>query len=377
MRKSLLALVAAGLLTSTTLTACDGGSSDGATGSDAATVSGGSEKVTGTDGVAVILPDTTTDRWVNDDPKYLQAEFEKAGVPAQIFNAEGDPEEFKRIAKTALDKGFKVLVIANMDPISGAAAIADAKSRGIPAIDYDRLTLNGAADYYVSFDNEQVGVLQAKGLLSCLRARNVKNPVIAELNGSPTDNNAFQFKTGYDSVLNAEFDNARAVKGPDQFVPDWKEDNARTIFDLMYKQFPNIDGVLSANDGLGNAAIEVLKKKNRNGKVPVTGQDASIQGLQNILSGDQCMTVYKDTREEAKAAAKLAIALYKNDKSASDVTEKIKDPESGLNIPFVKLQPKAINRSNIKSVVEGGYIDAATLCTPELTNACRTAGIID
>ncbi|GAA1609828.1 sugar ABC transporter substrate-binding protein [Actinoplanes couchii] len=374
MRKSLLALVAAGLLTSVTLSACDGGT-EGATGSDEATVSGGSEKVTGNDGIAVILPDTETDRWVNDDPKYLQAEFEKAGVPAQIFNAEGDEDEFKRIAKTALDKGFKVLIIANHTAASAKAVIDDAHSRNIPVIDYDRLTLNGAADYYVSFDNEEVGRLQAKGLLSCLQQKGVTNPVIAELNGSPADNNAHLFKTGYDTVLNAEFDNATAFKGPDQFVPDWKEDNAREIFALMYKQFPNIDGVLSANDGLGNAAIEVLKEKKRNGKVPVTGQDASLQGLQNILTGDQCMTVYKDARKQAEAAAKLAVGLYKNEKQA--VPDKIKDPESGLYIPFVKLAPQAINIKNMKTaILDSKYVDVAELCTAEYRKACRSAKLI-
>nr|WP_307833789.1 substrate-binding domain-containing protein [Actinoplanes derwentensis] len=331
--------------------------------------------MTGTDGIAVILPDTTTDRWVNDDPKYLQAQFDKAGVPAQIFNAESDEDEFKRIAKTALDKGFKVLIIANLDAASAKAVIDDAHSRNVPVIDYDRLTLNGAADYYVSFDNEKVGQLQADGLLDCLRRKRVSNPVIAELNGSPTDNNAFLFKAGYDTVLNERFDNATAVKGPDQFVPDWKEDNAREIFELMFKQYPNINGVLSANDGLGNAAIEVLKKKGKNGKVPVTGQDASIKGLQNILAGDQCMTVYKDTRIEAEAAAELAISLYKNEKPV--VADKLKDPESGLYIPFKRLEPKAINIRNIKSVVDGGYVKAADLCIAAVREACQTAKIID
>ncbi|GAA1643457.1 sugar ABC transporter substrate-binding protein [Actinoplanes couchii] len=372
MRKSLMALVAAGLLTSVTVTACDSGGTEGATGSDNATL-GTSGKVTGTDGVAVILPDTTSStRWVNDDPKYLQAAFDASGVPAQIFNAEGDEEEFKRIARTALDRGFKVLVIVNLSAASGKAVIADAHARGVPVIDYDRLTLNGAADYYVSFDNEEVGRLQAEGLMNCLKQKNVDSPVIAELNGSQSDNNAYLFKDGYDKVLNSYYDNASAIKGPDQFVPGWDEDNAREIFELMIKQYPNVDGVLAANDGLGNAAIEVLKSKGRNGKVPVTGQDATVKGLQNILTGDQCMTVYKDTKAEADAAAKLAIGLYKKEKQ--NVTAKIKDPDSGLYIPFVKLEPKAINRANIKSIVDV-YVDAATLCTAAYRKACQNAGI--
>ncbi|SDT06851.1 sugar ABC transporter substrate-binding protein [Actinoplanes derwentensis] len=375
MRKSSFALIAVGLLASVTLSACDSEASEGATGSDAATEGTSSGKVTGTDGVAVILPDTTSStRWVDDDPKYLQAAFDAAGVPAQIFNAEGDEEEFKRIAKTALDKGFKVLVIVNLSAASGKAVIQDAHSRNVPVIDYDRLTLNGAADYYVSFDNEKVGELQATGLLNCLRRKGVTTPVIAELNGSQSDNNAYLFKEGYDAVLDSRFDDATALKGPDQFVPGWDEDNAREIFALMHKQYPNIDGVLAANDGLGNAAIDVLKEKGRNGKVPVTGQDATVKGLQNILAGDQCMTVYKDTKAEADAAADLAIGLYKKEKPV--VADKLKDPESGLYIPFKKLEPKAISLSNIKSIVEAGYVDTKTLCTADYLSYCRTAGLV-
>ncbi|GAA4944752.1 sugar ABC transporter substrate-binding protein [Actinoplanes utahensis] len=374
MRKSLATLVTAGLLTSVMLTACDDGGEDGAAG-NVATTSGGSEKVTGNDGIAVILPDTkTSQRWSTDDPKYLEAAFKKANVPYQIFNAEGDKNEFQRIAETALDKGFKVLMIVSLDSVSGKAVIQKAHDRKVPVIDYDRLTLNGGADYYVSFDNQEVGRLQAKELESCLKAKEVEKPVIAELNGSPTDNNATLFKEGYDAYLSTMFNSGRAVQGPDQFVPEWDNDTGREIFALMLKQFPNINGVLAANDGLGNAAIEVLREKGLAGKVQVTGQDATTQGLQNILAGEQCMTVYKDVKSEADAAADLAINLYQNKKP--QLKDKLKDPESGAYIQFRKLAPKAITIKNVKSVVEAGFVDPAALCTAKYRKACRTAGII-
>ncbi|WP_229073167.1 sugar ABC transporter substrate-binding protein [Actinoplanes sp. DH11] len=372
MRKSLLALVAAGLMTTVTLTACDDGTDPGDSGDSgsATTSSGGTSS--GSGGIGVILPDTkSSQRWSTDDPKYLKAAFEKAKVPYQIENAEGDKEQFKRLGDSMLDNGAKVLVIANLDAASGKAVIDNAKSRGIPVIDYDRLTLNGGADYYVSFDNEKVGELQAQGLATCLKG--VKNPIIAELNGSPTDNNAHLFKAGYDRVLQEYFDTAQFTKGPDQFVPEWDEDEGREIFGQMIKQFPKVRGVLAANDGLGNAAIEVLREKKLNGTVPVTGQDATVQGLQNILAGDQCMTVYKEIAKEANAAADLAIKLYNNVKAPVD--DKLKDPESGAYVPFVKLDPVAIKKKDIKSVVASGFVTVKDLCTPEFKAACTAAGI--
>jgi D-xylose transport system substrate-binding protein len=377
MRKSLLALVAAGLLTTATLTGCDDGGDTGATGNDsAATSNGGSETITGDVGIGVILPDTKSSaRWSTSDPTYLQAAFEQAGVKAQIVNAEGDKEEFKKLADTLLDKGAKVLIIANLDAVSGKAVIDDAKSRGVPVIDYDRLTLNGNADYYVSFDNEQVGVLQAQQLANCLEDKKVNNPVVASLNGSPTDNNAFLFKDGYDSILNKKFNEGTFTKGPDQYVAEWDNDEGREIFSLMLKQYPDLDGVLAANDGLGNAAIEVLREKKLNGKVQVTGQDATVEGLQNILAGDQCMTVFKDVKLEADAAAKLAVELYSGKKPAA--SDKLKDPESGLYIPFVKLKPEAITIKNIKTVVDAKFVDVNTLCNAKFKRACKTAGVID
>jgi D-xylose transport system substrate-binding protein len=374
MRKSLLALIAAGLLTTVGLTACDDGSDpgDNSDGGSATTSSGGNSSATG--GIGVVLPDTkSSQRWSQDDPKYLKAAFEAAKVPFQIENAEGDKEQFKRLADKMLDEGAKVLIIANLDSASGKAVIDNAKSRSVPVIDYDRLTLNGGADYYVSFDNELVGELQAQGLANCLKQKDKVNPIVASLNGSLTDNNATLFKNGYDRILNEYFDTAQYTKGPDQYVPDWDNDEGRAMFAQMIEQYPNIGGVLAANDGLGNAAIEVLREKKMNGDVPVTGQDATVQGLQNILAGDQCMTVYKEIKKEADAAAKLAINLYKNVKSPVD--DKLKDPESGAYVPFVKLAPVSITKANVKSVVEGGFVTVKALCTPKFKSACNKAGI--
>src|SRR4051812_39712124 len=218
MRKKLLALATVGLLATATMTACDDSdqSSDSGSGSGSVGSTGKGARV------GVILPDTkSSTRWANEDPKYLKAEFDKANVPVEIVNAQGDRANFVKIGTDMINSGVKVLIIANLDSDTGKEVLDKAKEKKIPTIDYDRLTLNGGADYYVSFDNEQVGKLQAQGLVRCLGEKGVANPVVAELNGSPTDNNATLFKAGYDSVLDPKYDTAVYTKGPDQSVPDW------------------------------------------------------------------------------------------------------------------------------------------------------------
>ncbi|WP_344518034.1 sugar ABC transporter substrate-binding protein [Paractinoplanes durhamensis] len=322
----------------------------------------------------MIMPDTkSSQRWSTDDPKFLKAAFDAANVPVEIQNAQGDRANFVKIGTDMLNGGVKVLIIANLDADSGKAVIDLAKEKKIPVIDYDRLTLNGGADYYVSFDNEAVGRYQAYGLISCLSEKKVKNPIIAELNGSSTDNNSALFKDGYDGQLDVKYDSAEYTKGPDQFVPDWDSEEAGKIFEQMLAQQPKIGGVLAANDGLGNAVIQVLRKKGLSGKVPVTGQDATLQGLQNLLTGEQCVTIYKKVQREAEAAAGLAVKLFKGDKPTTP--GQIKDPESGGYVPFVSLEPVQIDKFKVKDVVADGFVTKKQLCTGKYAKLCNTYGV--
>jgi len=364
MRKGMFALAAVGLLAAGSVAAC---------GQDSGTDSGS------TDGssigkVGIILPDTaSSQRWGSDDPKFLKAAFDAAGVTVDIQNAQGDKSQFQTIAEAMITGGVKVLMIVNLDSGTGKAVLDKAKAAGVATIDYDRLTLNGGAQYYVSFDNVAVGKLQGEGLVKCLTEMKASKPLIAELNGSPTDNNATLFKEGYDSVLQPKYDSGEYQKGPDQSVPDWDNAQGGTIFEQMLTEKKNIKGVLAANDGLGNAVISVLKKQSLNGKVPVTGQDATVQGLQNILVGDQCMTVYKAIKQEADAAADLAIALAKGEKKA--VTQSITDPESKASVPAVLLTPKAIFKDNVKDVVDDGFVTKDQLCTGDFAKLCTDNGV--
>jgi D-xylose transport system substrate-binding protein len=362
MRRGIIALAAAGLLAVTGLTACGGDDGD----------SGGGDKKPK---IGVILPDSKSSaRWETADRKYLEEAFKAAGVDYDIQNAQNDKNAFQTIADQMLTSGVTALMIVNLDSGTGKAVLDKAKNQGVPTIDYDRLTLGGSASYYVSFDNVAVGKLQGEGLVKCLTASGKQKPVVAYLNGSPTDNNATLFKQGYDGVLKPKFDSGEYVKGPDQSVPEWDNAQAATIFEqMMTSTQGKIDGVLSANDGLGNAALTVLKKNNLNGKVPVTGQDATVQGLQNVLLGDQCMTVYKAIKKEAEAAAELAIGLAKGEKK--DTGKTVKDVEGNRDVPAVLLEPQSITKENVKAVVDDGFVTKAELCTGAVAAKCTEAGI--
>jgi D-xylose transport system substrate-binding protein len=364
MRKGILSIAAVGLLTAGSLVACGDDS-----GSDTGTDNEKKAKI------GVILPDSASSvRWETADRKYLEAAFKAAGVDYDIQNAQGDKNAFQTIADQMMTNGATVLVIVNLDSGTGKTVLDKAKKQGVATIDYDRLTLGGSAEYYVSFDNVAVGKLQGEGLAKCLADGGVQKPVVAELNGSPTDNNATLFKQGYDGVLQPKFDSGEYVKGPDESVPNWDGAQAGTIFEQMLTQRAGkIDGVLAANDTLGNAAITILKKNKLNGKVPVTGQDATVQGLQNILAGDQCMTVYKAVKQEADAAAELAVALAKGETKQTGQT--VKDPESGRDVPSVLLTPVTITKENVKDVVADGYVDKAELCKGTFAALCTQAGI--
>src|SRR3954466_6133100 len=359
-RRTLMTALAAGLVFSL---ACGGGSDSSSSSSGSGTSGGG----TAEGKVGVILPDTTSSpRWESADRPKLEAAFKDAGVDYDIQNAGGDAQKMQTIAQQMITGGVTVLAIVNLDSASGAAIENQAKQQGVQTIDYDRLTLGGSADYYVSYDNTKVGKLQGEGLHKCLGD---KPASIAYLNGSPDDNNATLFSNGAHSVLD-KVSNYKKVA--EQAVPKWDAVQAQTIFEQMYTQAGgNIQGLDAANDTLANAAIQTLKRNNQ--KIPVTGQDAAVQGLQNILSGDQCMTVWKPADQEAKALSDTAIALLKGDKP--DTTGTSKDPVGNREVKSVLLDPISVTKDNLADVISKGAQKASDVCTGDYAALCTQAGI--
>jgi D-xylose transport system substrate-binding protein len=372
--RRVLALAPAVCALSFVIAAC-GGSSGGGGGGSSNSSSSSSANSNSAGKVAVLLPDTKSSvRWETADRPLLQQAFKSAGVPVTIQNAQGDKSTQQQQAEQAITNGAKVILLVNLDSGSGAAIEANAKSQGVKVIDYDRLTLGGSADYYVSFDNVAVGKLQGQGLVNCLKQNGPAKPAIAELNGSPTDNNATLFKQGYDSVLNPLYKAGKAVKVADQSVPDWDNQKALTIFEQMLQKDNNkIDGVLAANDGLGNAAISAIKARKLK-QIPVTGQDATPEGIQNILAGDQCMTVYKAIKKEADAASKLAIALAKKQAAPAGLVNG-QSNDTKRQVPSVLLTPQAITKDNIGVVIKDGFLKKSDICTGKFAQFCTQLGL--
>jgi len=358
MRKRSLVAVAGISVSVLALAACSSSSSGGTAASSAAAKPK----------VGVILPDSASSaRWETNDRPLLKAAFDAAGVDSDIQNAGGDVTKFATIADQMINEKVNVLLIVNLDSASGAAVETKAKAAGIPTIDYDRLTLGGSASYYVSFDNVAVGKAIGDGLVKCMGDQGHKTGAVIELDGSPTDNNATLFKQGYDGSIKA----AGYTVAADQAVPGWDNVKGGQIFEQMLaKAGGKVDGVLAANDGLGGAAIAVLKKNKL--QVPVTGQDATVDGLRNILTGDQCMTVYKAIKVEADAAAKAAIALASG--TAAPTTGTVKDTQLNKDVPSVLATPVAIYKANVKDVVADGFVTKADVCK-DLDKECAAAGI--
>jgi D-xylose transport system substrate-binding protein len=369
-------LAAAALL----LTAC-GGSSTSSESSAAPAASeaapAASEAAPAAAGKAcVILPDAASSaRWETADRPFLEKAFTDAGLEFDIQNANGDKAKFATIADGMIAGGCAVMAVVNLDNESGAAVIKKASEAGIPVIDYDRLTLGGGAQYYVSFDNVAVGTAIGSGLVKCLNDAGVTEGPVALLNGSPTDNNATLFAEGYKKAVT----DAGFTVADEQAVPDWDNTKAGTIFEQMYtKANGDFVGVASANDGLGGAAVAVLERNGQAGKIPTTGQDATDEGLQRVLLGTQCLTVYKAVAKEADAAAKLMIALLNGDTAAADAlaTGKVMDTQTNTEVPSVLLEPQQIFAANVKDVIADGYTTADKICTTdELKAKCAEFGV--
>lgn len=405
MRKSTLTIAAIGTAAAFVLSGCgsdsgSGGKSGGSTGGSGssgggnvtaacnlsnppastakAPAAGTSIKASGK--VGVILPDTTSSaRYTQFDQPLLKKALTAGGATADIQNAQGDTSKFKTIAQQMIGSGVKVLVIDSIDPASGAAVEQLATKAGVKVIDYDRVNLGGTAQYYVSFDNEDVGRQQAQTLVDCLNADKVSKPKIIMMNGgTDVDNNAVLFRKGALSVFEPLQQAGKLTIAAQATVKGWDVNNAAPTFTQALTKTGAVQGVLAANDDIANAVITVLAKNSAAGKVAVTGQDSGIAGLQNVLKGNQSMTIFKDVAKyEADAAAKLALALLagKDPASVGITLTKFDDPKSpSHNIQALLLPTQVITQGQVKDVIAAGGATKAQVCKG-IESACSKFGI--
>jgi D-xylose transport system substrate-binding protein len=329
-----------------------------------------SGKKAGGGDVCVLLPDPKTSvRWETQDRPAFIAAFKKAGTSYVINNANGDAQRQRSQADQCLGSGAKVLILISLDAGSSIAIESAAYAQGAKVIEYDRQVKGGRSEIYVSFEGRTVGVLQGRGVVAALKAKGLytKKPVVAELHGGQTDNNAFLFKGGYESVLNPLYRNGTLKKGPQAFTPDWDNQKAGTIFEQMLTRTKNnIQGVAAANDGIANAVVVALKARKLK-PVALSGQDATEQGVQNIISGWQSMTVWKDQRKLATVAAQAAVAILKGQKPKTTGTV----DNQGKRLPAYIVPVVSITKANYKTLFTTGYLKRSKVCVGQYAKFCK------
>jgi D-xylose transport system substrate-binding protein len=333
---------------------------------------GEDEPLHGTEGmITVLLPDSISSaRWENDDRRYFEQAFAAAGVSYNIVNANGDARLQQTQAEQAITNGAKVLLITNLDSGSASAIIAQAREAGVIVIDYDRLTIEGpGADLYVSFDNVAVGRLMTETLEPIINSLPAEPKRIIQLNGSPTDNNATLFREGYYSVAKPYYESGQWLLVSDQPVPDWDYQQALVVVEqILTATNGDIDAAIVGNDRLANSVIAALKTQGL-APIPLSGQDATVGSIQNILAGWQTMTVYKPIRFQAEAAVQAAIALLEGQDPASLTDETIFNGQN--DIPFIRLMPLAVTAENIsQTVIADGFRTWAEICVGEYAQYC-------
>lgn len=352
------------------LVAAGCGSDDDTTGGGEGGGGGGSATI------ALLLPENETPRYETNDRPDFERSVEEQCPDCEViyFNAGGDAEKQQSQGEAALTKGAEVLVLDPMDSKSAASIAERANAQGVPVVSYDRLIENSEVDAYISFDNERVGKLQGETLAKKLKEDGNPNGPIIMINGDPADPNAALFKKG----AHAAFDAAGVEVAKEYDTPGWTAENAQREAQQAITALgkDGFAGIYAANDDTGGGAIAALKGAGLNPEdIPVTGQDATVAGLQRILAGQQYMTIYKAIPPQAEVSAEIAIALANGEEVPQDkITEEVNNGK--VDVPSVLLEPIAVTKDNVKdTVIKDGFVTASELCTGPYAAACKEAGI--
>jgi D-xylose transport system substrate-binding protein len=350
------------LLAAGSLTACSSNSG------------GGSSSAPKSIKIGLLLPDDVTARYAAADKPYFEAAVKRDDPSATVLyaNAAASASKQQQQAESMLAQGVKVLVLDAEDGEAAQTIVTEAKAKKIPVIDYDRLVDGGQSDYYISFDNQKVGELQGSAFVAQLKAEGVPaGSGILMVDGSPTDNNATLFAKG----AHEEIDPSGYKILAEYKTPDWLPANAQSWATSQFTKFGSqIKGIYAANDGTAGGVIAAAKAKKVDlSKLALTGQDASLAGIQSILVGDQFMTVYKAIKPEAEKAASLAVDLANGKHPTAPTTVA---GASGPGVPSFLLVPVAVTKSNIEStVVADKFLSVTDICTSAYAAACTANGV--
>jgi D-xylose transport system substrate-binding protein len=341
---------------------------------------GGSSSSGGGRKIALLLPESKTTRYEAQDRPQFEAKVKALCGDCQILysNANQDAALQQNQADAALTNGAKVMVLDPVDSASAASIVAKAKAQNVPVISYDRLITGADIDYYISFDNMEVGKLQARSLVSKLKADGEGSGTIVMINGAPTDNNAKLFKQGAHSII----DSSGLKIGKEYDTPDWSPDQAQNEMEQAITALGSkgFQGVYAANDGTAGGAIAAMKGQGIDPATrPTTGQDAELAAVQRILTGDQYMTVYKAIKPEAGQAAELAVDLVNGNRSAANALAKQTTNNGQKDVPSIILTPVAVTKANanqtIGKMISDGFLKATDICSGSAASACRQVGL--
>src|SRR3954447_24672705 len=326
--------------------------------------------------IALLLPENHTPRYEAADRPDFVAKVKDLCSDCKVLysNAGQDASKQQSQAEAALTQGAKVLVVDAVDAGSVASIVSKAKAQKVPVVSYDRLITNSDVDYYVSFDNVRVGRLQGDTLIKGLKAKGSPTGPVVMLAGDPADNNAKLFKQGANQSLKAG--GVKIAKSYD--TPGWSADKAQNEMQQAITALGNngFAGVLAANDDLGGADIAAMKSAGiKPSTRPTTGQDATVAGLQRILTGEQFMTVWKAIKPEAGAAAQIAVALAKGQSVPSGLVNQQVD-NGKKKVPSVILDPVAVTKDQVNdTIVKDKFLTASQICTGRYASGCKSAGI--
>ncbi|MBD2158599.1 sugar ABC transporter substrate-binding protein [Leptolyngbya sp. FACHB-16] len=349
------------------LASCSGGSRN--SGADTNAVAEQFSAAKGCTNVGVLLPESDSSaRYEAYDRPLLEQEIKAAlpGVTIQYANANNNADTQQNQAEAALTKGACILVVDPNDSEQASVIVQSAKSSGVPVIAYDRVIQDPDVAYYVSFDNRRVGELQGQYIAEQYKAGKFdlqKGANIAMINGSQTDNNALLFREGALSQIQPLVDSGDLKLVYDQYTPNWDNNKAQTLMEgVLTKESNNVQIAYAANDGMANTVIAALRGQGLNGKVLVTGQDATVTGIQNILTGDQAMTIYKPIVEEARATARLVAALSQG-QDPGDIVNGETEVTGGAKIPSVLATPIVVDATNVQdTVIKDGFLTLEQVC---------------